>query len=284
MTLPAIAPVLPISHRDACWSTSMLEETTWSPASQPGSSQQDECWSTWLSEEDPWNAVSQPEFSCLEMTPASQHHHECWSTWLVDEDPWDQAQLSRLEQQSRSQSTGDDEWCRANDVFHQPSWANEDDKQLLPKLEMPIISKDRESRKMLFPRSFRTKLPTSFMTGSVWETRMDFLMAVQDSIKVSNMSLCSTPSMPPDSQTSQSWSDSKPLDSQTSQSLTPSMPPDSQTPLSRTPSMPPDSPTAESESEPEMEAPIKPRTIGAIWYRRHLKLEEASNPFCLEEP
>jgi len=201
--------------------------------------------------------------------------------------------LSGLEDQSRSESTGDDEGCGANrwaglgkriaDILHQPSWANEDEKQLLPKLETPIISEDRGFRKMLFPKSFGAKLPTS---GSVYETRTDFLMAIQDSIKVSSMSLCSTPSMPPDSQTWHSESDSILLDSQTSQSFTPSMPPDSQSPQSLTPSMPPDSLSSESESdsETEMEASNKPLTAGAIWYRRHLKLDEASNPFCLEQP
>lgn len=290
---------LPITRRDECWSTWMLEDEPWSPALYPESSQQYKCWSTWLLEEDPLNEVSQPQLPSLETTPDLEHH-ECWSTWLADEDPWNEAsQPLGLEQQSRSQNTGDDDWCGADDLVYQASWAN-DQELFLPKLEMPNILKDRESRartgtapvsscmlgvsrKMLFPNSIMAKLPTSFMAGSVWGTRTEFVTEIADSVKVSSMSLCSTPSMPPDSQSSQTWSDSMVLDSHTSQSLTPSMPADSESPQYLTPSMPPDSSTSEEsdESEADIESFNKPRTTGAIWYRRHLKLEEASNPFCL---
>jgi len=293
---------LPITRRDECWSTWMLEEDAFSPALQPESSQQYKCWSTWLLEEDPWNEVSQPQLPSLEIHPDLQHY-QCWSTWLADENPWHQAsQPSGLEQRSRSQSTGEDDGCGADDVLLQPNLSNVP-KLFLPKLELSSISKDRESRvragtspvasyklqasrKMLFPISIAAKLPASVKAGSVWETRTEFLTEIQDSIKVSSTSLCSTPSMAPDSQSSQTWSDSMLLDSQTSQSLTPSMPADSQTPQYSTPSMPPDSLTsAESEeSEADIEASNEPRTTGALWYRRHLKLEEASNPFCLGQP
>jgi len=237
--------MISISQHDECWATWLAEDDPWDRASQPQPSQRDKCWSTWLSEEDP-----QPQPSYLEVMPTSQDD-ECWSTWLADEDPWNQAsqpQPSVAEQHFISQRTGEDEKCGANNILHQPRRANEYEKRLLEKIETPIKTLGVGTKLQISLRTFPK-------TGLACEAWMGDPNGIQVSIQASTMSVCSTPSMPPDSVSSQTF----------------------------TPSMPPDSPTSESESEVESEAEAsrKPRTTSELWYGKEVKWDPASNPFCL---